>query len=78
MSSISSCLYVHACCGGGRLQRPCWILHHYEVPEVLKEKVLNDINMIKLTIDVADLFLVKYPNTIGSFLDGNNQNKKDK
>ncbi|MDD7914929.1 hypothetical protein [Polaribacter ponticola] len=43
------------------------ILHHYEVPEVLKKKVLNDVNMIKLTIDVADLFLVKYPNTIGTF-----------
>lgn len=54
------------------------ILHHYEVPEVLKEKVLNDINMIKLTIDVADLFLVKYPNTIGSILGGDNQKKKDK
>lgn len=44
------------------------ILYHHEVPEVLKQKVLNDINMIKLTIDVADLFLVKYPNTIGDFL----------
>ena len=53
------------------------ILHHYEVPEVLKEKVLNDINMIKLTIDVADLFLVKYPNTIGDILGGENKSKKD-
>lgn len=54
------------------------ILHHHEVPEVLKEKVLNDINMIKLTIDVADLFLVKYPNTIGDILGANNQTKKEK
>ncbi|APZ46296.1 hypothetical protein BW723_08290 [Polaribacter reichenbachii] len=53
------------------------ILHHYEVPEVLKEKVLNDINMIKLTIDVADLFLVKYPNTIGDILGANNPKKED-
>lgn len=53
------------------------ILHHYEVPEVLKEKVLNDINMIKLTIDVADLFLVKYPNTFGDILGGENKSKKD-
>lgn len=53
------------------------ILHHYEVPEVLKEKVLNDINMIKLTIDVADLFLVKYPNTIGDILGANNSKKED-
>jgi hypothetical protein len=53
------------------------ILHHYEVPEVLKEKVLNDINMIKLTIDVADLFLVKYPKTISSFLGAEHKRKKD-
>ena len=51
------------------------ILHHYEVPEVLKQKVLNDINMIKLTIDVADLFLVKYPSTIGDFLAGDTPKK---
>ncbi len=50
------------------------ILHHYEVPEVLKQKVLNDINMIKLTLDIADLFVVKYPNTIGDFLGGNKHN----
>jgi hypothetical protein len=52
------------------------ILNHYEVPEVLKQKVLNDINMITLTLDVADLFLVKYPNTIASLMEGNT--KKDK
>ncbi len=51
------------------------ILNHYEVPEVLKQKVLNDINMITLTLDVADLFLVKYPNTIASLMEGNT--KKD-
>ena len=54
------------------------ILHHYEVPEVLKEKVLNDINMIKLTIDIADLFLVKYPNIIGDVLAGEKQKPKTK
>ena len=47
------------------------ILQHNEVPEVLKQKVLNDVNMIKLSIDVADLFLVKYPKTFGSILEGN-------
>ena len=53
------------------------ILHHKEVPEVLKQKVLDDINMIKLSIDIADLFVVKYPNTIGSFL-SNTPDKKEK
>ncbi|WP_144895507.1 hypothetical protein [Lutibacter sp. Hel_I_33_5] len=46
------------------------ILHNHEVPEILKKKVLNDVAMIKLTIDLADLFVVKYPNTIGDLLGG--------
>ncbi len=44
------------------------IFEHQEVPKVLKEKVLNDVGMIKLTLDVADLFVVKYPSTMGSLL----------
>ncbi|MFY0603807.1 MAG: hypothetical protein JXQ93_07635 [Flavobacteriaceae bacterium] len=52
------------------------ILHQEEVPKVLKQKVINDIGMIKLSIDVADLFVIKYPNTIESFL--TLSTKKDK
>ena len=52
------------------------IIHHHSVPEVLKKKVLSDIGMIKLTLDVADLFLVKYPNTVGDFLSSSNNNTK--
>lgn len=44
------------------------ILHNEEVPKVLREKVINDISLIKLSIDIADLFAVKYPETIGEFL----------
>ncbi len=44
------------------------ILFNEEVPKVLKEKVINDISLIKLSIDLADLFVVKYPNTVGEFL----------
>jgi len=53
------------------------LIHHEEVPKVLKEKVINDISLIKLSIDMADLFAVKYPNTIGEFLKTENDNKKD-
>lgn len=54
------------------------ILHHEEVPKVLKDKVLNDVAMIKLSIDVADLFVVKYPNAIGDLLNGGAmRNKKN-
>ncbi|UMB53615.1 hypothetical protein MKD41_14925 [Lutibacter sp. A64] len=45
------------------------ILHNEEVPKALRKKVINDISLIKLSIDMADLFVVKYPSTIGEFLD---------
>lgn len=51
------------------------ILHNEELPEVLKKKVLDDVEMIKLTIDMADLFVVKYPNTIGDLLMGGEHQK---
>ena len=54
------------------------ILHNKEVPLVLKEKVLNDIAMIKLSIDLADLFVVKYPNTIGDLLFNSDEKKVGK
>jgi len=44
------------------------ILFNEEVPKVLKEKVINDISLIKLSINMADLFVVKYPNIVGEFL----------
>ncbi|CAM1339336.1 hypothetical protein [Tenacibaculum aestuarii] len=54
------------------------ILHNEELPEVLKSKVLNDVAMIKLSIDMADLFVVKYPNTIIDLMaGGKGQEKKD-
>ena len=56
------------------------IFDHQEVPKMLKDKVLNDVDMIKLTLDIADLFVVKYPNTVGDILTGGktrNTNKED-
>ena len=44
------------------------ILNSQEVPKILKERVINDISLIKLSIDMADLFMVKYPNTAEGFL----------
>lgn len=51
------------------------ILHNEELPEVLKDKVLNDVAMIKLSIDMADLFVVKYPSTIVDLLSSNSSSK---
>lgn len=54
------------------------ILHNKELPEVLKKKVLDDVAMIKLTIDMADLFVVKYPSTIGDLLMGGSSSEESK
>lgn len=50
------------------------ILHNEEVPKILRDKVINDISLIKLSIDIADLFVIKYPGIAGSFLQGNEDN----
>ncbi len=41
------------------------ILHQEALPETLKDKIMNDISFIKLSIDVADLFAIKYPTVAG-------------
>ncbi|WGH75326.1 hypothetical protein P8625_14815 [Tenacibaculum tangerinum] len=51
------------------------ILHNEELPKVLKEKVLDDVAMIKLSLDMADLFVVKYPTAIVDLLGGGAQVK---
>ena len=52
------------------------ILQDKEVPKVLRDKVLNDIGIIKLTLDVADLFEIKYPSTIADLLIGGGSKNK--
>ncbi|WP_192348510.1 hypothetical protein [Algoriphagus sp. Y33] len=37
------------------------ILEHDQLPEIIKNRVMKDVNLINLTIDLADLFLVKNP-----------------
>lgn len=54
------------------------ILHNEELPVVLKDRVLNDVAMIKLSIDIADLFVVKYPNTIADLLGGGSTSENQK
>ncbi len=54
------------------------ILQDQELPKVLKEKVLKDVGKIKLSIDLADLFVVKYPNTIADLFDGGTPKNKNK
>lgn len=55
------------------------IIENQKVPEILRERVMNDVNMIKLSLDMADLFAVKYPSSIFNLIDTSSKqkNKKD-
>ncbi|WP_339659742.1 hypothetical protein [uncultured Polaribacter sp.] len=52
------------------------IFQFYEVPGTLKQKVLDDINSIKSTIHITDLFLLKYPSNFIDII--NKKIKKDR
>lgn len=52
------------------------ILHDEELPKILKEKVMNDISFIKLSLDIADLFAVKHPQAIEDLLRIKEEKKK--
>lgn len=52
------------------------ILHDEELPKVLKEKVMNDISFIKLSLDIADLFAVKHPQAIEDLIRIKEEKKK--
>ncbi|MCQ0110032.1 hypothetical protein SAMN04487906_2863 [Zhouia amylolytica] len=44
------------------------VIHNEKLPEVIKDKVMSDVAMIKLTLDMADLFAVKYPESLEELL----------
>ncbi len=44
------------------------LVSNEELPEFLKQKVLDDLELIKLSLDFADLFAIKYPETINNIL----------
>ncbi|MHA7944372.1 hypothetical protein ACJOV8_014945 [Formosa sp. 3Alg 14/1] len=52
------------------------VIHNEKLPDLIKKKVLDDINVIKLALDVADLIVIKFPETIGDILK-KNDNKKE-
>ncbi len=58
------------------------ILMNEKVPDILRDKVVNDIDVIKLSLEIADLFTVKYPSVIREFFDedinSNTQKNKKK
>jgi len=54
------------------------IIENEKLPEKLKQKVMDDIALVKLTLDLADLVAVKYPKTISGFFSKKNKSAQDK
>ncbi|UNY98742.1 hypothetical protein MQE36_16895 [Zhouia spongiae] len=52
------------------------VIHNEKLPEVIKEKVMNDVALIKLTLDMADLFAVKYPGSVEELMKITRNDKK--
>jgi len=54
------------------------IINDEKLPEVIKQKVMDDVALIKLSFDLADLFAIKYPSSLNEILNitkkDNNQN----
>lgn len=44
------------------------VLQDEKLPSKIKSKVMNDIDLIKLTLDFADLITIKYPDIISDVL----------
>ncbi|MBS9766575.1 MAG: hypothetical protein KGV44_03415 [Flavobacteriaceae bacterium] len=53
------------------------ILTNEKVPEILREKVINDIAFVKLSLDVADLFAIKCPSVVREFIDTEKETKNN-
>ena len=51
------------------------VIQSEKLPEIIKDKVMDDINFVKLALDITDLITVKYPDTINSFLKPSKKNK---
>lgn len=50
------------------------IITNEKLPDKIRARVIDDINMIKLALDMADLMVVKYPDTIGNIIKNKNNN----
>ncbi len=45
------------------------IIDNHQVPEMLRDKVMDDVRLIKLSLDLADLVAIKYPSSIIDILE---------
>ncbi len=52
------------------------ILQNEKLPDYLKDKVIDNLNIIKLSLDVSDLYTVQVPKTIQSIVAEKNKDKE--
>lgn len=52
------------------------ILQDEKLPDYLKDRVIDNLNFIKLSLDMSELYVVKIPQTIQSLL-GDKDKKKE-
>ena len=53
------------------------ILQDEKLPEIIKDRVMDDVALVKLSLDLADLLAVKYPNSLEDILKITRRNKKN-
>lgn len=44
------------------------VIHSEKLPDIIKNKVMDDIDVVKLALDVTDLLTIKYPEAINDIL----------
>lgn len=52
------------------------VIYSEKLPDIIKEKVMDDINVVKLALDVTDLLTIKYPEAINDIFNFSRKNKK--
>ncbi|WP_104735947.1 hypothetical protein [Hanstruepera ponticola] len=52
------------------------VINSEKLPDIIKEKVMDDINVVKLALDVTDLLTIKYPEAINDIFNLSRKNKK--
>ncbi|MHC5308555.1 hypothetical protein ACYSNM_00425 [Myroides sp. LJL116] len=54
------------------------ILQDEKLPGYLKDRVIDNLNFIKLSLDVSELYTVKVPQALGSFIGEVDKEKNEK
>lgn len=53
------------------------ILQDEKLPDYLKDRVIDNLNFIKLSLDMSELYVVKIPQTFQSLIGNKDKNKEN-